>query len=398
MSKTDKGRRAFLQRAASAAALGAAELCQAGAPGAPQLAAAPAQDMPRRELGNTAMMVPILQLGTAQRMDPRYDKVMHLCFREGVSWFDTALSYGWGASHEAIATFLEQIGDRRALWLTSKSGKRSPDALTRDLDKACAQLGTEYLDVYLMHGIDDVGMLDRTYLELGDALRRSGKTRLFGFSCHDGNVVELMNTAARRGGIDVILFRYNFRRYGDRELNLAIDACDKAGIGLLAMKTMGSVAREHEDVVDFRSKNFTLAQAKLKSVWADERIDSICSEMDNVAVTRENIAAAKSQLPLSAEETHQLNLLAAVTAAYACNGCSHLCEAAAGGDVAIAAPLRYLMYHECYGKSERARELYRAIPEHRRARHGELLQAAHSVCPQGIDIAGRLARARALLS
>ena len=47
------------------------------------------------------------------------------------------------------------------------------------------------------------------------------------------------------------------------------------GIGLLAMKTQGSVPRDLEAVVDFKSKDYTLGQAKLKSVWADERIASI---------------------------------------------------------------------------------------------------------------------------
>ena len=62
----------------------------------------------------------------------------------------------------------------------------------------------------------------------------------------------------RVGGIDAILFRYSFRRYGDLELNRAIEACHKAGIGLMAMKTMGSVPAELEAVAEFESKQFTL--------------------------------------------------------------------------------------------------------------------------------------------
>jgi len=290
------------------------------------------------------------------------------------------------------------MGDRRKLWLTSKSGSWSARGLARDIDRALAELQTDYLDLYLMHGIDDTDMLDKEYLDAGERLRKSGKTRFFGFSCHDGNVVELLNEAARVGGIDAILFRYNFRRYGDRDLNLAIDACNKAGIGLLAMKTQGSVPRDLEKVVEFRSQNYSLGQAKIKSVWADERIDSLVSEMDSVRVARENIAAAKAETPLSAQEVHQLNQLAALTAGYACNGCSHLCEAAVEAQVSIAAPLRYLMYYECYGKTDRARELYQQIPAQAREIRAEALHAACAVCPQGIDIPARLRRARALLA
>jgi predicted aldo/keto reductase-like oxidoreductase len=76
---------------------------------------------------------------------------------------------------------------------------------------------------------------------------------------------------------------------------------------MLAMKSMGSVPAELESVVQFRSANFSLAQAKLKSIWADERISSVVSEMDNVQRVKENVAAAKSQQSLTAEESHSLN-------------------------------------------------------------------------------------------
>jgi len=399
-SPSEPGRRRFLKTAlASATTASATSLPLLGLTG--ESTAAPTTGntgVPMRELGNTGIQIPILQLGTAQRLDPRYDKVMHRSFQEGVTWFDTALSYGWGSSHRAVANFLTQIGDRKRLWLTSKSQSERVSGLQEGMDEALAELGTDYLDLYLMHGIDDLKMLNREYLELGEKLKAQGKTRFFGFSCHDGNVVELMNRAAKVGGIDAILFRYNFRRYGDLELNRAIDACHRTGIGLLAMKTQGSVPRDLESVVGFRSKEFTLGQAKLKSVWADERINSIVSEMDSVRYVRENVAAARSEKPLTAEESHQLNQLAALTAGYACNGCKHLCEQTIARDVAIAEPLRYLMYFECYGKTGRARDLYRAIPIAKREASEEELQRACQVCPQGIDIPARLRRAHELLA
>lgn len=399
-SSSEAGRRRFLKTAlASATTAGAASLPLLGL--AEDGTAAPAKvqtGIPTRELGKTGVQVPILHLGTAQRLDQRYDKVMHRSFQEGVTWFDTALSYGWGSSHRAIANFLTQIGDRKRLWLTSKSGAGRVAGLQAGIDEALAELGTDYLDLYLMHGIDDVRMLGPEYLALGEKLKAQGKTRFFGFSCHDGNVVALMNRAAEVGGIDAIMFRYNFRRYGDMALNRAIDACHRAGIGLIAMKTQGSVPRDLESVVGFQSRDFTLGQAKLKSVWADERIDTIVSEMDSVRYVRENVAAARSEKPLTAEESHQLNQLAALTAAYACNGCKHLCEQTVGRDVAIADALRYLMYFESYGKTDRARDLYRAIPVARRDASEQELERACQVCPQGIDIPARLRRAKELLA
>jgi len=386
-------RRSFLKRAAaSVAAMSASELAFV------QVANAAEQPLPEKELGTTGVKIPILNLGTSQSLDPVYDKVLHGCFNNGVTAFDTALSYGQGASHAAIATFMEQMGDREKLFITSKSGSRSVDGIREGLDKALDELTTDNVDLYFMHGINDADMLEPEYLKLGDELRASAKTRFFGFSCHGGNVVELMEKAAKVGGVDAILFRYNFRRYGDRELNVAIDNCHKAGIGLIAMKTMGSVPKKLESVVDFQSNDFTLGQAKLKSVWADERITSIVSEMDSVKVARENIAAARTEKDLSAADFQQLNRLAALTANYACNGCNHLCENAIDDQTAIADQLRYLMYSECYDKPARARELFAELSEEQRCYSEQALRQASLACPQGIDIAARLKQAHEQLA
>ena len=398
MSEIRKDRRRFLKGAAVSAAAATTMHVSSAGRAADLTHFAEGAAIPQRPFGDTGVEVPIMHLGTSQRLDPDYDKVMHRSFNNGVTWFDTALAYGRGASHRAIANFIDQMGDRRKLWLTSKSGSSRVSGLRKGIDEALADLRTDYLDLYLMHGIDDADMLEPEFLALGEELKTAGKTKFFGFSCHDGNVVELLNKAAERPGIDAILFRYNFRRYGDLELNRAIDACHRAGIAMLAMKTQGSVPRELEAVVEFQSNEFTLGQAKLKSVWADQRISSIVSEMDSVRYVKENIAAARSEQSLTAEETHQLNRLAALTSGYACNGCKHLCENAVPVEAAIAAPLRFLMYYECYGKTERARELYQAIPVAARELSGEMLRNASAVCPQGIDIPARLREARRLLA
>lgn len=356
------------------------------------------QKIPHRPLGKTGASVPILQIGTAQTLDQEYDKLLHLLFREGVYYLDTALSYGWGSSQKAIANFASQIGGRHKLWITSKSSAWSLDGFVEDIDKCLADLKTDYLDLYLSHSVNSADAINRDLIQVGEKLKKTGKTRFFGFSSHGGNVVELLNKAVKTGGIDAILFSYNFRRYGHRELSLAMDNCKEAGIGLIAMKTMGSVPRDAEAVLNFKSRNFTLGQAKLKSVWADDRIDSVVVEMDSTKVARENIAAAKSGEQLTANEIHQLNRLAAMTAQYSCQGCSHLCEKAVGDSARIADSLRYLMYHECYGKSDIAREFYHQIPRDRRTLTDQETTIAQSICPQGIDIKSRLELAQKILS
>jgi predicted aldo/keto reductase-like oxidoreductase len=399
--KNRTSRRAFLKSAACSGA----GLTFAGAfAGAglraqeeqPRARATLPESVPRKEFGATGETIPVLLMGCGQKFDPKYDKLLHRGFKEGVDYLDTALIYADGESHRTIAPFIKQIGGRKKLWITSKgpSDKATVASYTQNLDECLDQLETDYLDMYFMHYVDDPKYLEPEYLKMGKKMRKSGKTRFFGLSCHGDRMVEVMNKAAKVGGIDAIMFRYSFARYGDLELNKAIDACRKAGIGLIAMKTQNSVPDDQKHVQEFRSKEFTLAQAKLKAVWADERIDAAVSHMDNTKKLAENVAAAKSPIQLSMGEFQQLQRIATASAAYACQGCSQICESRVDGPVKVAAPLRYLMYHECYGETERARALYRRLHPAERAFETADLGRASAVCPQGIDIAARLAVAR----
>jgi len=400
-------RRDFLKTAAATGAgLGLAGSLAGGAvraadPAAGESGAAqPADSVPRRKFGSTGETVPILMLGCAQRFDARYDRILHRAFKEGVDYLDTALAYADGWSHRTIAPFIQQVGDRKKLWITSKGSakKGTVESFSGDLDTCLEQLETDYLDLYLMQGVDDPAHLEPEFIKMGEALRKSGKTRFFGFACHGGNVAELMEKAARVGGIDAIMLRYSFARYGDLELNRAIDTCKKAGIGLIAMKAQESVPDDQAAVVRFRSADFTLAQAKLKAVWADERIDAAVSHMDNTTKLAENVAAAKSPVQLSMVDFQQLRRLAVATAGYSCHGCSHICESRIDGEVRVADTLRFLMYHECYGERDEARKLYGALRPPERSIEHVSFRRAEAACPQGIRIAERLALARRLLA
>lgn len=358
------------------------------------------QKVPRKKLGKTGLEVPIILLGGSQTFDAKYDKLLHRCYSMGIDYIDTAEVYAAGQSHKTIAPFLQQVG-RKNIWITSKASlkgsKATPDNYKVHCQNCLDELQTDYLDMYFMHMIDDLGQLEPDFIKMGDDLKKAGKIKFFGFSCHDGNVALLLEKAAKVGGIDAIMFRYNFRQYGDTELNKAMDAAHEAGIGLIAMKTQTSVPDDLEKVVEFQSKSFTLPQAKLKSVWADDRLAAAVSHISNLQILQENAGAAMSPEKLTMNEFHQLNKLARMTNAYHCMGCKHLCETKVAGELKIADALRYLMYADSYHEPEKARLLYNALaPIERDFEHLDLA-AATSACPQGIQIEQRLRKAKEML-
>jgi predicted aldo/keto reductase-like oxidoreductase len=401
MESKDVGRRDFLKKSVLAGASIGSMSGLSGAQDSENKPAEPEKEkkVPRRELGGTGKKIPILLFGCSQVFDPKYDKMLHRGFKEGVDYLDTALVYERGQSHKTLAPFVKQV-KRENVWITSKgpSSRATVESYTKNLDKCLEQLEVDHLDLYFMHFVSDAKFLDKEYIEMGERMRKSKKTNFFGFSCHDGNVVELMNKAAKVGGIDAIMFRYSFGQYGDKELNKAIDACKEAKIGLIAMKTQKSVPAKQEEVIKFKSEDFTLGQAKLKAVWADERIDSAVSHMDSLELLDENVAAAKSPIKLSMDEFHQLNQLAAKTSGFSCMGCKQHCEPEIAANTRVADSLRYLMYYECYDEPDKAKRLFRGLPPGEREIDGVDFQRAARACPEGVDIAGRLKLAQDLLA
>ena len=101
---------------------------------------------------------------------------------------------------------------------------------------------------------------------------------------------------------------------------------------------------------------------------------------------RENIAAAANPT-LSSRDQQLLEEYRQATAHLYCHGCGHHCEPAAGG-VAVADILRYLRYHEVYGKRTSAPPSSTRPSRPRPATSPAAdLAAAQAACPHGLPVA-----------
>ncbi len=355
--------------------------------------------VPRRMLGKTGQQIPILLLGGAMGFDARFDPRIAEALRFGINYIDAADCYAGGRCETSVAAFHQRAKNRNALWITSKSDLHDPAGFAKRLDESLAQLQTTYVDMYYLHGLNSASYLSPELAATVDRVKKAGKIRHFGFSCHDGNVVELLNKAATLPWVESVMFRYNFRQYGNSELNAAMDACHKANIGLIAMKTQGSENSFTDAWKKFeQTGKWNKFQAVLKAVWADPRITAAVSHMDSFEKLRDNIAAAVDRKSLTADESAALDRYAAATRSLACDGCDHLCGAAVAAPVRIGDTMRFLSYHDAYGEQEKARRLFAALPEGARRLDGVDFSAANRACPHGIDVAAHMERARTVLA
>jgi hypothetical protein len=367
----------------------------------PAAASVQAAAVPKRPLGRTGVEVPVLALGGSMNLQDR-QLLLRQALELGVTYWDTADNYSGGRSEKGIGDYFARYPeDRGRVFLTTKVGRSSPERLEAGLAASLERLRTDYVDLFLVHAVSDVdGEIDPAAARWAEKAKAQGRIRFFGFSTHR-NMAECLSAAAGLGWIDAIMTTYNFRVMEEDEMRRAADRCVEAGIGLVAMKTQArsffsgfSDGGEGTDPLQaFQDRGMTPHQARLKAVWQNPHIASICSHMDTLAVLRENAAAAADPDGLAAEDRERLRRHAQKTASGYCAGCSRICESVVEGALPVADLMRCLMYAYGYNDYQMAREALGSLPPGTRERLGSVdLSAAERCCPRGLALSQLVSR------
>ena len=362
----------------------------------------PSRVVPKRPFGKTGVNVPILCLGSA--FGRTSDLLLKQAINMGVSLWDTAAVYAGGNSERAIGKYFAKFPeDRKKVFLVTKSYSLNADKWSKDLDKSLERMNTSYIDLFLVHSVFDVDFISppRANTETwGERRKSEGKIKFLGFSTHR-NVEDNLLKASKFGWVDGIMFSYNFRIMHSEKMKKAVDACNKAGIGLIAMKTQASGylgytekinpnAKEQALFNQLAKKGLTFEQAKLMAVWDDRRIASITSGITNMTILQANVAAAVNNRNLSLRDKQFLDQYDRQTKSNYCAGCASICESEINNEVPISDIMRFLMYARCYGELENAQTHFSEIPPEVRKRMLHInYQKAERKCPRRIEI-GRL--------
>jgi aryl-alcohol dehydrogenase-like predicted oxidoreductase len=355
--------------------------------------------LPRRRLGNTGVDVTILNLGTWQ--SPGTDRLLRFAYANGVRYFDTADCYG---SEPALARWFQAMPEvRKEIFLVTKDHPSSPRDLIAKLDRRLATLRTDYVDLFFIHGIGrDYGSASLAWpksKELKDTIetiKKSGKARFVGFSCHDPRRAEYLQAAADGGLVDAIMVQYSPWLDKDSPMNRALDACHKRGIGLISMKQVaghGELQEVLRRVPNLKQKGLSPYQGLLHAIWSDERISSSCVSMRNTDQITENSIAARNFVPMGRAEIDELRDACLAAGPTFCADCDGRCARAAGTGAALGDLTRLLTYHDHHGYRGEAKRLYGKLSECERDWSGADLAAAREACPNHLDFASLLPRA-----
>lgn len=196
------------------------------------------------------------------------EKVIRHALNLGINFFDTANGYSNGTSEEYLGKAIKNNIARDKVVIASKvyfnEGRLSRKAILREIDGTLRRLGTDYLDLYIIHRFDYDTPIEETMEALHD-LVKMGKVRALGASAMYGYQFYNMQMAAREYGFtpfSVMENHYNLLyREDEREL---IPICKQMNVSLMPYSPLaaGHLARTEWKSNSLRGKTDRTAMGK----------------------------------------------------------------------------------------------------------------------------------------
>lgn len=187
----------------------------------------------------------------------------------GINFFDTANGYSEGTSEEYLGKALKNNNIARdKVVIASKvyfnEGRLSKEAINREIEGTLKRLGTDYLDLYIIHRFDYETPIEET-MEALHNLVKAGKVRAIGASAMYGYQFHNMQLAAQEHGwtpFSTMENHYNLLyREDEREL---IPICKQMNVSLMPYSPLaaGHLARPAWNSDSLRSKTDRVAMGK----------------------------------------------------------------------------------------------------------------------------------------
>lgn len=189
----------------------------------------------------------------------------------GINFFDTANTYSNGTSEEYVGRAIKKNIAREKIVLATKvyfnEGHLSKIAIEREINASLKRLGTDYVDLYIIHRFDYTTPIEET-MEALDKLIKVGKVRALGASAMYGYQFFNMQLVAKQGGWTPFVSMQNhynlLYREDEREL---IPICKQHNVSLTPYSPLaaGRLSRLDWQTDTLRSKTDKTAISKYDS-------------------------------------------------------------------------------------------------------------------------------------
>ena len=196
------------------------------------------------------------------------EEVIKYALDREINFFDTANGYSAGTSEEYLGKALKKNIARDKVVISSKvyfnEGRLKREAIMREIDGTLQRLGTDYLDLYIIHRFDYDTPIEETMEALHD-LVKAGKVRALGASAMYGYQFYNMQMAAKEHGFtpfSTMENHYNLLyREDEREL---IPICKQMGVSIMPYSPLagGHLARATWESDTLRGRTDRVAKGK----------------------------------------------------------------------------------------------------------------------------------------
>lgn len=242
------------------------------------------------KLGNSGIEVSRLCLGCmsfgdpaskmhAWTLDPEESKkIIWHALDLGINFFDTANTYSAGTSEEYLGRAIKGHVARDKVVLASKvyfnEGHLSKEAIDREIEGTLKRLGTDYLDLYIIHRFDYGTPIEET-MEALNGLVKDGKVRALGASAMYGYQFYNMQQCARDNHFPPFVSMQNhynpLYREDEREL---IPICKQMNVALTPYSPLaaGRCARPNWEADTVRSHTDAVARGKYDSTEEQDQV------------------------------------------------------------------------------------------------------------------------------
>lgn len=309
-NKTNQGRRKFLKNGLKSAALASvlpAVVSENSISGSKDNEKG---KIVYRTLGRTGIKVPIVSMGAGDTDNPNLIKA---AIDSGVTLFATSPYYGNGKNEKMLGEIMKNRARDSVTIITSavpegidyQGGLFTEESKAEPFIRSCEQslknLGTDCIDIFLLpFAAKRESVFFEPLLKAMEQIKKQGKAKYLGIATHSYET-EAINAAVETGIYDVVMTAYNFKNRNSEDLNKAIDDAVKAGLGIIAMKTMAGVYWDKEKTLPINSR------AALKWVLRNENIHTAVPGITTFDQLKNDISVM-SDLILTEQEKSDLKL------------------------------------------------------------------------------------------
>lgn len=267
--------------------------------------------MERRAVGRSGLQVSRMGLGTMTwgRDTDEYEArdQFSLFLEAGGTLFDTADVYASGAAEELLGALVAEVGARDDVVIATKAGgRRTPERrfdasrrhLLRALEGSLERLGTDFVDLWMVHGWDEATPIEETLSAMA-AAQESGKARYVGVSNYAPWQLALAAAGAEhRHGLAMVANEVEYSLLArDSEADV-FGAADAVGAGILAWSPIGrgvlTGKYRHGTPADSRGASPHLGGFVREYLGASHRrvVDAVCTAAEGLGVSPVEVAVA----------------------------------------------------------------------------------------------------------